>query len=90
MIATFLAWPGFGESQGEDGGGGAHTNALQPLCMVVVAIAAITRVAWGCVHAHAALAHLVSEELAFVHICGMGGERWGQVRVWGGLHEGSE
>lgn len=59
--------------------------------MVVVAVAAITRVAWGRVHAHATLAHLVSEELALVHVCGKDGQRRaphqareGRARVWGG------
>lgn len=59
--------------------------------MVVVAVAAITRVAWGRVHAHAALAHLVSEKLALVHVCGKDGQRRaphqareGRARVWGG------
>lgn len=59
------------------GGGGACTNALQPLCVVVVAVAAIARVARGRVHTHATLAHLVSEELTFVHICGKSRERDG-------------
>lgn len=43
-------------------------NALQPLCVIVEAVAAIARVAWCGVHAHSALAHLVLEELAFVHV----------------------
>lgn len=56
-----------------NGGGGARTDALQSLGIVVVAVATITRVAWGSVHAHATFAHLVSEELALVHICGKDG-----------------
>lgn len=48
---------------------GVHTNALQPLCVIVEAVAAIARVARGGVHTHSALAHLVLEELAFIHIC---------------------
>lgn len=43
-------------------------NALQPLCVVVETVAAIARVARGGVHTHSALAHLVLEELAFIHI----------------------
>lgn len=43
-------------------------NALQPVCMIVEPVAAIARVAWGRVHTHSTLAHLVLEELAFVHI----------------------
>lgn len=43
-------------------------NALQPVCMIVEPIAAIARVAWGGVHTHSTLAHLVLEELAFIHI----------------------
>lgn len=51
------------------GEGGVHTNAFQPLRMIVEAVAAIARVARGRVHTHSALAHLVLEELAFIHIC---------------------
>lgn len=43
-------------------------NALQPLCVIVEAVAAIARVARSGVHTHSALAHLVLEELAFIHI----------------------
>lgn len=43
-------------------------NAFQPLRMIVEAVAAIARVARGRVHTHSALAHLVLEELAFIHI----------------------
>lgn len=59
--------------------------------MIVVAVAAITRVARGCVHAHAALAHLISEELALVHVWGKDDQRhathqrWGRARLWDGL-----
>lgn len=74
--------------------GGALTDALQSLGVIVVAIAAITRVAWGCVHAHTALAHLISEELALVHVCGKDDQRhaphqrWGRPRWWDGLDRG--
>lgn len=64
------------------GEGGAHTNALQPVCVIVEPVAAIARVAWGRVHTHSALAHLVLEELAFVHICR---KRWREVRAGVGL-----
>lgn len=43
-------------------------NAFQPVRMIVEAVVAIARVAWGSVHTHSALAHLVLEELAFIHI----------------------
>lgn len=63
-----------------NGGSGARTDTLQSLGMVVVAVATVTRVAWGCVHAHTTFAHLVSEQLALIHICGKDGERRGTTR----------
>lgn len=51
------------------GEGGAHTNALQPLRVVVEAVATIAGVPRGGVHTHPALAHLVLEELALIHVC---------------------
>lgn len=50
--------------------------------MIVEAVVAIARVAWGSVHTHSALAHLVLEELAFIHICRT---RWREVRAVLGL-----
>lgn len=52
--------------------------------MIVVAVAAVTRVARGCVHAHAALAHLISEELALVQVCGKDDQRHAPHQRWGG------
>lgn len=79
-----LAWPELGVGEG-----GVHTNALQSLCVVVKTVAAVARVAWGGVHTHSALAHLVLEELALIHICrktwremrpGRGGDDLGETR----------
>lgn len=80
MVATFQGGAGVVDGVSVDGvsgngGDGAHTDTLQPLGMVVVAIATVTRVAWGRVHAHTTFAHLVSEQLALVHICGKDGKR---------------
>lgn len=71
---------------------GARTDTLQSLGEVVVAVATVTGVAWGRVHAHTMSAHLTSEQLALIHICGRDGqrrtpppqrERWVEARDWG-------
>lgn len=65
-----------------------RTDALHPLGMVIVAIATVTRVARGCVHAHTALAHPISEELTLVHICGKEGSETSHPKIGKGREAG--